>query len=442
MRFLNHMRGKAMRNFEFGRLVARYGEQTAVVSDQQAYSYRRLADLAQTVRQQAHWQARYVVLVAQPDVTFITQFLAIHLAGRIPVIVNKADVAQVPQVLAPIAGTWQWLTDQDQPDAATTNLNPRGLLFLGLTSGTTGQPKVYQRDWSSWRVGFDQCQMVFDMAAITGVMTTSPLGTSLGLHTLLLSLYLGKTFYCFQRGQSLTLPQPTQVFTVPTYLAKGHDAWAAAPGIMSVVTCGGELSAELVQTWHRQHPQHQLYELYGTSETSLVAWQALTRGKQPQQVGHLFPQVQAAIMPDSQQLVVRSPYLFAGYLGDATAVYQVMTDDVARLDGDGLLILSRASDVMNHGGNKIYPSEIEQILQPMVTTCVVFGVPDAVYGENIVALLVTTTPITTIKAVLQAHLPTYKLPSQYLVVADIPKTTQGKVSRAQLAAQYQAGKWS
>ena len=97
---------------------------------------------------------------------------------------------------------------------------------------------------------------------------------------------------------------------------------------------------------------------------------------------------------------------------------------------------------MNHGGNKIYPSEIEQILQPMVTTCVVFGVPDAVYGENIVALLVTTTPITTIKAVLQAHLPTYKLPSQYLVVADIPKATQGKISRAQLAAQYQAGKWS
>lgn len=442
MRFLNHVREKAMRNFEFGRLVARYGEQTAVVSDQQAYSYHRLAELAQTVHQQAHWQARYVVLVAQPDVTFITQFLAIHLAGRIPVIVNKADVAQVPQLLASIAGAWQWLTDQDQPDASISNLNPRGLLFLGLTSGTTGQPKVYQRDWSSWCVGFDQCQMVFDMAAIAGVMTTSPLGTSLGLHTLLLSLYLGKTFYCFQRGQSLALPQPTQVFTVPTYLTKGHDAWAAAPGIMSVVTCGGELSAELVQTWHRQRLQHQLYELYGTSETSLVAWQALTRGKQPQQVGHLFPQVQAAIMPDNQQLVVRSPYLFAGYLGDAAAVHQVMTDDVARLDGDDLLILSRASDVMNHGGNKIYPSEIEQILQPMVTTCVVFGVPDAVYGENIVALLVTTTPITTIKAVLQAHLPTYKLPSQYLVVADIPKTTQGKVSRAQLAAQYQAGKWS
>lgn len=78
----------------------------------------------------------------------------------------------------------------------------------------------------------------------------------------------------------------------------------------------------------------------------------------------------------------------------------------------------------------------------MVTTCVVFGVPDAVYSENIVALLVTTPPVTKIKAVLQAHLPTYKLPSQYLVVADIPKTPQGKVSRAQLAAQYQAGKWS
>lgn len=156
MRFLNHVREKVMKNFEFGRLVARYGEQTAVVSDQQAYSYRRLADLAQTVRQQAHWQARYVVLVAQPDVTFITQFLAIHLAGRIPVIVNKADVAKVPQLLAPIAGAWQWLTDQDQPVTSTTNLNPRGLLFLGLTSGTTGQPKVYQRDWSSWRVGFDQ----------------------------------------------------------------------------------------------------------------------------------------------------------------------------------------------------------------------------------------------------------------------------------------------
>lgn len=431
-----------MRSFDFSQLVARFGQQTAVVEAQTAYSYHMLDEQAQTIKRQNTFSTRYVVLVAQQNVTFISQFLAVHLAGRIPIVVNEQDVARVPQLLTAIAGEWQWVSEHRTTLSQVGPMNPQGMLFLGTTSGTTGQPKVYQRDWQSWQLGFEQCRVAFDMVRESGVMTTSPLGTSLGLHTLLMSLYLGKTFYCFQRKQKVQLMQPTMVYTVPTYLTANYCAWAENSQIHSVVSCGGELTPELVQSWQVQHPDQRVYELYGTSETSLVAWQPLHKGKQRQHVGQLFTDVNVSIMPDSHRLAIRSPYLFSGYLGEPNKVDQVTTDDIGYFDGASLVILSRVSDIMNHGGNKIYPSEIEQALHPITDDCVVFGVPDTVYGEKIVAMLVTNTPITTLAATLRTQLPAYKMPSEYIVVSEIPKTAQAKVSRAQLTAAYQAGKWS
>jgi acyl-CoA synthetase (AMP-forming)/AMP-acid ligase II len=116
------------------------------------------------------------------------------------------------------------------------------------------------------------------------------------------------------------------------------------------------------------------------------------------------------------------------------------TSDLGYLDADGYLFLvGRSDDVINRGGEKIYPREIEEILlaQPGVRSAAVVGVADDVLGERPVAYVVTDAAVAAeIEAVLgeacAARLPRHKQPSEFCVVAEMPLGPTGKISRRQL----------
>ena len=117
------------------------------------------------------------------------------------------------------------------------------------------------------------------------------------------------------------------------------------------------------------------------------------------------------------------------------------TSDLGYLDADGYLFLvGRSDDVINRGGEKIYPREIEEILlaQPGVRSAAVVGVADHVLGERPVAYVVTDADAVAaeLEAVLTeacaARLPRHKQPSEFCVVAEMPLGPTGKISRRQL----------
>ena len=117
------------------------------------------------------------------------------------------------------------------------------------------------------------------------------------------------------------------------------------------------------------------------------------------------------------------------------------TSDLGYLDADGYLFLvGRSDDVINRGGEKIYPREIEEILlaQPGVRSAAVVGVVDEVLGERPVAYVVTDAAAAAaeVEAVLSeacaARLPRHKQPSEFCVVAEMPLGPTGKISRRQL----------
>ena len=117
------------------------------------------------------------------------------------------------------------------------------------------------------------------------------------------------------------------------------------------------------------------------------------------------------------------------------------TSDLGYLDADGYLFLvGRSDDVINRGGEKIYPREIEEILlaQPGVRSAAVVGVADVVLGERPVAYVVTdaTAVAAEVEAVLReacaARLPRHKQPSEFCLVAEMPLGPTGKISRRQL----------
>jgi oxalate---CoA ligase len=114
------------------------------------------------------------------------------------------------------------------------------------------------------------------------------------------------------------------------------------------------------------------------------------------------------------------------------------TGDLGYLDADGYLFLSgRSDDVINRGGEKIYPREIEEILlaQPGVRSAAVIGAIDEVLGERPVAYVVPDGAAVAdeVEAVLRAacaeRLPRHKQPSEFWLVDEMPLGPTGKISR-------------
>jgi acyl-CoA synthetase (AMP-forming)/AMP-acid ligase II len=114
------------------------------------------------------------------------------------------------------------------------------------------------------------------------------------------------------------------------------------------------------------------------------------------------------------------------------------TGDLGYLDADGYLFLvGRSDDVINRGGEKIYPREIEEILlaQPGVRSAAVIGAIDDVLGERPVAYVVPDAAAVAdevealLRAVCAERLPRHKQPSEFWLVGEMPLGPTGKISR-------------
>jgi long-chain acyl-CoA synthetase len=121
----------------------------------------------------------------------------------------------------------------------------------------------------------------------------------------------------------------------------------------------------------------------------------------------------------------------------------VTTGDVGYLDEAGFLYLcDRKLDVINLGGINVYPAEVELALIEIegVRDCAAFGIPDATFGEVILALVVRTTSLeeSAIRKQLAARLANYKLPARIEFRESLPRDDGGKLRRQELRAPYWA----
>ncbi len=117
------------------------------------------------------------------------------------------------------------------------------------------------------------------------------------------------------------------------------------------------------------------------------------------------------------------------------------TGDTGVLDGDGYLaLIGRIKELINRGGEKISPAEIDAALleHPAVAEAAAFGVPDAKYGEEVWAAVVLKGDATVEE--LQAHcrsrMADFKVPKVIRITSALPKTATGKVQRRDLAALF------
>jgi acyl-CoA synthetase (AMP-forming)/AMP-acid ligase II len=163
------------------------------------------------------------------------------------------------------------------------------------------------------------------------------------------------------------------------------------------------------------------------------------------------PSTPSAADGEPGELWVRTPAMAAGYadgsdLGDRlSADGWFRTGDVGRVDRDGFLwIEGRVSDMVNRGGLKVHPGEVEEVvrLAPGVADASVVGVPDDRLGEVPWAFVVPAEQSSpdpeALAALCREHLAPYKVPVRFETIDALPRNEVGKVLKRELVERAEA----
>lgn len=155
------------------------------------------------------------------------------------------------------------------------------------------------------------------------------------------------------------------------------------------------------------------------------------------------------------EIVTQGPSLMLGYLGLPKETAEAMPDgwlrtgDLGYVDKDGYLFLSdRKKDLIIRGGENISPREVEEALYAHATVAeaAVLGLPDPVYGEQVVAFVVLRDQsrsradvVEELLAHCRVRLARFKVPAHIEVLHDMPKNAVGKIAKRELRALSSSG---
>jgi acyl-coenzyme A synthetase/AMP-(fatty) acid ligase len=198
---------------------------------------------------------------------------------------------------------------------------------------------------------------------------------------------------------------------------------------------------------------HRILERYGMSETLITLGNPLRGAREPGTVGFPFEgtrirvvdEAGAAVAPGSLgELQVQTSGMLEGYWGQPEATAEAFTDgwfktgDTVAQHPDGRVrIVGRTStDILKVGGYKLSALEIEAAITqlPQVAECAVVGVPDAEWGQQVVACVVLREGATLALAQLQQalHLHEAKKPRRLVLLQALPRNALGKVQKKAL----------
>jgi acyl-CoA synthetase (AMP-forming)/AMP-acid ligase II len=149
------------------------------------------------------------------------------------------------------------------------------------------------------------------------------------------------------------------------------------------------------------------------------------------------------------EITVGGPQMAVGYLLDDGSIDPVLgrrlkSGDLGVIDEDGFVrVTGRSKDLIIRGGVNIAPLEIDEVLikHPGIAEAASVGVPDKIYGEEVICYVVAKDASLTgdgVRAHCERHLPAAKAPKQVLFVSELPKSDRGKVLREKLREDWAA----
>jgi long-chain acyl-CoA synthetase len=339
---------------------------------------------------------------------------------------------------------------------------------LVYTSGSTGQPKgvmLTHRNLLFMARAAGSIRSLKPDDRLYGVL---PVSHIVGLSTVALgTLMAGASLFLVPRfnpadalkslegdGITIMLGTPAMFALIAEYAGRKGIEKIAAPNLRIISSSGAPLDQRIKETTERLFGLP-LHNGYGITECSPTI--AQTRPEQPRQdcsVGLPLPGVETQLRSSSAlvtdgvgELWVRGPNVMKGYYADLEGTAAVLTpdgwfntQDLARFEDGNLFIVGRTRELIIRMGFNVFPAEVEAVLNshPAVRLSAVIGRAAANGTEEVVAFVELkpgeTTGVEALRDHAARHLVSYKQPSEIVILAALPTTAGGKISKRDLVS--------
>jgi phenylalanine ammonia-lyase len=351
------------------------------------------------------------------------------------------------------------------PAAAMDRDDPSAILY---TSGTTGEPKGASLSHGNVISNMHSFNYNCGMRPDDRLLLFLPLFHCFGQNAILNSglnagatVVLHRKFHPSSVIRSIAEDQVTMFFGVPTTFIPIYNL--ASPDDLASVryyfSAAAALPREIARKWQEKY-HHDIHEGYGLTETSPFASYNHRLWYKLGSIGSPIENVEMRIVDpdtgaevptgDSGEIVVRGPNVMLGYWRRADATAKAIrngwfhTGDIGRVDEDGYFyIVDRLKDMVNVGGLKVYPVEVENTIyqHAAVEEVAVYGLVDRMMNERVCANVVRKAghelSESEIIAFCRQRLADYKIPGTVFFVDSIPKSPTGKILKRVLRDQGQ-----
>ena len=359
------------------------------------------------------------------------------------------------------------LMAEASPEAKAVEMNEDDPSMLLYTSGTTGFPKGALHSHGNIAYNGDACIRHFELNEQDKILYCMPLFHGFGQTVALNPAFaMGATLILHPQFdpetvlRSLQRQETTIFFGVPALfnLLYEHATPAHFQTVRRFISSASTLPPALAQKWIDKFGIG-INESYGSSETFSITFNPDVTAK-PNSVGRPMDGVEICMMDEQDrpvlpgergELVVRGGTLMLGYWNRPEETTFSMRNgwfhsgDIGIIDEDGFVyIVDRVKDMVNLAGNKVYPSEVENVFyqHPAVKEVAVYGITDDNFGETVVATVIVQDQSQVTSRDLtdhcRQHVADFKVPSIVQFVDELPKSKTGKILKRELRTQMEA----
>ncbi|HEY6046626.1 MAG TPA: AMP-binding protein, partial [Pyrinomonadaceae bacterium] len=334
------------------------------------------------------------------------------------------------------------------------------------TSGTTSRPKRVPLGHQNLLTSARNVAQTYELTAADVSLCVMPLFHVHGL--------VASTLATFATGGTVVVPPKFNPLSFWSTVREHRATWySAVPTIHQVLvsrskgnrppgaeqlrfirSCSASLAPQLMSDMEATFGAPVL-EAYGMTEAAhqMASNPLPPAARKPGSVG-CGTNVEVAILDEAGkqlphetvgEVSIKGPNVFAGYEANAQANAESFsngwfrTGDQGHLDREGYLTLvGRIKELINRGGEKISPREIDETLlrHHAVAEACCFGIPDRVYGESVAAAVVLKDTASEKELIghCRSSLSDFKCPTTIYIVDAIPRTATGKIQRRNVAA--------